>query len=52
VNEPAVLKLQCMIILLAQERKYETKTFCQDIALNSLSEFHLASRFRAGVKPG
>jgi hypothetical protein len=32
VNELAVLKLQCMIILLAQERKYETKTFNENFA--------------------
>jgi hypothetical protein len=32
VNELAVLKLQCMIILLAQERKYQTKTFNENFA--------------------
>jgi hypothetical protein len=32
VNELAVLKLQCIIILLTQERKYETKTFNDNFA--------------------
>jgi hypothetical protein len=34
VNELAVLKLQCMIILSTQERKYETKTFNENFAKN------------------
>jgi CRISPR/Cas system CSM-associated protein Csm2 small subunit len=32
LNELAVLKLQCMMIILAQERKYETKTFHENFA--------------------
>jgi hypothetical protein len=32
LNELAVLKLKCMIILSTQERKYETKTFNENFA--------------------